>query len=100
MDATRIVSKKDGFFDASLYLDNIHELVEEFDADPTQTRTLKSLDLFAGHANFSKECESCGYSSKPIDILHDQVNHDILSEHGFYVILMAILMIDPCSCLK
>ncbi|CAK9051241.1 Uncharacterized protein SCF082_LOCUS28143 [Durusdinium trenchii] len=88
------VSKVDDFFDASQCLEIVEKTVEEFDSDPSNTRALDSLDLFAGKGNFCAECQAGGKTSMTVDILHDKKNHDILTRTGFFYVLQCILTMD------
>lgn len=89
--AVRRVSKVDDFFDASQCLEIVEKTVEEFDSDPSNTRALDSLDIFAGKGNFCAECQAGGKTSMTVDILHDKKNHDILTRTGFFYVLQCIL---------
>lgn len=91
MPLAREVSRRDGWYDASQHLDDIHSEILAFDQDEKNERSLESLDLFAGSANFFKESEAQGKSSMAIDVLHDEVNHDVLTKKGFCFVLHAIL---------
>lgn len=93
--AVRRVSKVDDFFDASQCLEIVEKTVEEFDSDPSNTRALDSLDIFAGKGNFCAECQAGGKTSMTVDILHDKKNHDILTRTGFFYVLQCILTMVP-----
>ena len=78
----RVVAESDELFDAASSLGLVEEVVEKFDRNG-RPRDLQALDLFCGEGNFQHECERSEIPVEGIDILKDEVNHNILTAHGF-----------------